>query len=151
MHQPPSALQVHLWEDSIPNLPNGLLSSLPKFFLWHWHQSEGKRSSIRLLDQSSHVSANAVSSVLCEFGPWPLTLTPPICLTSTWLSTQSMTRKVIDRLCFKNGSPAVLAVVMLTSHRNVGFKHFFKLCLIFFCLFVYWKSKYPSELLTCTY
>lgn len=47
-----------------------------------------------------------------------------------------VTRKVIDRLCLKNGSPAVFAVVMLTSHGNGGFKHFFKLCLIFFCLFI---------------
>lgn len=75
-----SPAKVHLWEDSIPNLPNGFLSSLPKFFLWHWHQSEGKRSAVRLLDQSVHVSANSIRNVL-----WPLTLTPLIRLTSTWV------------------------------------------------------------------
>lgn len=75
-----SPATVHLWEDSIPDLPNDFLSSLPKFFLWHWHQSEGKRSTVRLLNQSVHVSANSIRNVL-----WPLTLTSSICLTSTWV------------------------------------------------------------------
>lgn len=74
----------------------------------------------------------------CSVWVWALTSnTDPSHLSHLHLTLHTVRwpGKLSIGFALKNGSPAVFAVVMLTSHGNVGFKHFFKLCLIF-CWFV---------------
>lgn len=154
MHQPPSALQVHLWEDSIPNLSQ--TASFPLF--------PNSSSDTDISQRGKEAASDCwIRAYMCQQTPSAMFCVSLETLTSNTdpshlshlhltLHTAKWPRK-IDRLCFKNGSPAVFAVAMLTSHVNAGFKHFFKLSLfVLFLLLVHWKktncSKHPSELLT---